>query len=130
MNKKQFIIDGNNFDSLEAFYDEANKVLCPNFKEFGRNFDAFNDILRGGFETFEYDEEIDLIWKNAIKSKENLGYAETLNLLKKQLLHCHESNQNTIKENMKNVKESKGQTIFDILIEIIKENENINLILN
>ncbi|MCP1224211.1 barstar family protein [Sebaldella sp. S0638] len=38
----------------------------------GRNLNAFNDILRGGFGVFD-DEEIILIWKNSESSEEKLG---------------------------------------------------------
>lgn len=51
---KAFIIDGNNFNNLEGFHDEAQRKLCPSFKGFGRNLAAFDDILWGGFLTFDY----------------------------------------------------------------------------
>ena len=43
-------IDGKNFSTLEEFYDEISRVLIPG-AQWGRNLDAFNDILRGGFGT-------------------------------------------------------------------------------
>lgn len=70
--KKTFVIDGNNFKSIKGFYKEVNKVLCPEFKGMGRNFDAFNDILRGGFGAYEYNESIQVIWKNSSKSRNDL----------------------------------------------------------
>lgn len=70
---KEFIIDGNNFNDLEGFYCEIDKILTKglNFKT-GHNLDAFNDILRGGFGVFE-EESITLKWRNYKKSKEKLG---------------------------------------------------------
>lgn len=49
------------------------KVLCPNFKGYGRGWDAFNDILRGGFDTFELDEKITLVVKSKKHLRKNLG---------------------------------------------------------
>ena len=43
-------IDGNDFSTLDEFYDEITRVLIPGVS-WGRNLDAFNDILHGGFGT-------------------------------------------------------------------------------
>jgi len=91
-NIKTIIIDGNNFGNLNEFYAQIEKNLCRNFK-MGRNLDAFNDVLRGGFEVFEYEENINMTWKNSEKSKKDLG------------------------------------SMFETLIEIIKQNKNVNLTL-
>ena len=56
--KIRVIMDGHNFKNIEEFYDEVQRKLCPGFKGFGRNLDAFNDVLRGGFLIFEYGEDI------------------------------------------------------------------------
>lgn len=45
-------IDGENFSTLEEFYDEVSRVLVPG-AAWGRNLDAFNDVLHGGFGTPE-----------------------------------------------------------------------------
>ena len=69
---KYYVIDGANFHDAKTYYDEVNRVLCPDFKEFGHNLDAFNDILSGGFGKYEYGEEISLTWLNSDKSKSDL----------------------------------------------------------
>lgn len=66
-------IDGNNMANKDKFYDEVHVKIANNMKGFGRNLDAFNDVLRGGFGAFEYGEEIILKWKNLNKAKANLG---------------------------------------------------------
>ena len=43
-------IDGARFDDLEGFWNEVSNHLIPG-RYWGRNFDAFNDILSGGFGT-------------------------------------------------------------------------------
>ena len=70
---KEFTIDGQNMQSREHFYDEVARVLCPEFKHFGRNLDAFNDILRGGFKAFDLGESIILHFINKKKAIKNLG---------------------------------------------------------
>lgn len=55
------------------FWDEIQRVLCPQFKEFGRNWNAFIDILRGGFLTFDYQKKIIVKFKNRKFAKKQLG---------------------------------------------------------
>jgi len=128
MTKKQFTIDGTNFSTLNGVYDEVGKVLCPDF-EWGRNLDAFNDILRGGIEEHEYEEPIELVWKNSEKSRNDLGYDETVKQFKEWLKTCHRSNRALLEVDIENAKDSKGQTLFYMLIEIINNNDHVELIL-
>ncbi len=71
--KKKIIIEGKNINNILEFYDGIEKVLTKNLTwKIGRNLNAFNDILCGGFGVLE-DEEIILIWKNSENSKEKPG---------------------------------------------------------
>ncbi len=74
MTQRVAIIDGDNFNDLETFYDEVDRVLTKdiNFKT-GHNLDAFNDILCGDFGVFSYNETLKLIWTSFSKSRRNLG---------------------------------------------------------
>lgn len=97
--KKTLIIDGRNFKTLEEFYSEADKVLTKNLKwDTGHNLNAFNDLLRGGFGVHDYEEPIKLIWKNSTKSKFDL-------------------NERRVKE-----------TLYDILVSIIKDHKHIEFV--
>lgn len=48
--KQIYEIDGKDFTSLDGFYDAISSQVIPGVA-WGRNLDAFNDILRGGFGT-------------------------------------------------------------------------------
>lgn len=50
MEKHQVVIDGNSFSTLEEFFDEVDRALNPK-TYWGKNLDAFNDVLSGGFGT-------------------------------------------------------------------------------
>jgi RNAse (barnase) inhibitor barstar len=130
MKKKVFIFDGNNFVTLTDFYYEVEKILTKDLDwKIGGNLDAFNDILRGGFGAFEYEEPIDIIWGHSDKSKSDLGYSETIKWLERKLKQCHPSNIPSIKEELIKANNRQGQTLFDIIIEIIKDHKHINLTL-
>ncbi|MCK4566434.1 MAG: barstar family protein, partial [Candidatus Thorarchaeota archaeon] len=57
---KEFVLDGKNMTSVENFYQEVQRVLCPSFRKMGRNLHAFRDVLRGGFGAFDEGETIHL----------------------------------------------------------------------
>lgn len=59
-----YTLRGERITSLEAFYDEAQEVLCGGWKGFGRNLDALVDVLRGGFGGHEYGAAIRVVWAN------------------------------------------------------------------
>jgi len=81
--KPTYVIDGRNFTTLEAFYDEISRVLIPQ-RDWGRNLDAFSDILRGGFGTS--DGGFILEWRNSELSRQRLSHFETVRL--KRPLHA------------------------------------------
>jgi len=129
MNVKEFILSGDNFSNLNEFYTEVQRVLTDDFQGFGRDLDAFDDILYGGFNRFHGNEKITLIWKNADKSKQDLGYAETVRYLEETLDECHPSNKKDIERRLELAKQGKGPTMFDALIKIIKRHRTIRLII-
>lgn len=74
MNKQTIIINGDNFSDLEGFYDEIDRVLTKDLDwQTGHNLNAFNDLLRGGFGIYEYEEPVKIVWTNFSESKKRLG---------------------------------------------------------
>jgi len=114
---RTYRIDGNRFSTLEGFYDEVSSVLIPEMF-WGRNLDAFNDVLRGGFGT--PDEGFILIWKNSEASAFRLGYPGTVRQLELRLQTCHATARRSVKAELRNAHKSNGPTAFDWIIEIIR----------
>ena len=125
---KKIVIDGNNFSNEEEFYTEIDKLLTKGLTwKTGHNLDAFNDILSGGFGIHEYGEELEIIWLNASKSKSNLGYNETVKHWENILKRCHQSNIEYVNKKYLDAKNQIGDTLFDIIIDIILDNDNCRL---
>ncbi len=112
--KKTYVIAGENFSTLEKFYDEISRVLIPD-AEWGHNLDALNDILRGGFGT--PPEGFILVWKNSALSRQRLGYPETVRQLELRLARCDPSNRPSVQAELEQAKQDKGPTVFDWLVE-------------
>ena len=91
---KEFIIDGNNFNDLEGFYCEIDKLLTKDLEwKTGHNWWAFNDLLQGGFGVHGTEEPILLKWINYAKSKNDLG-RETILQLFEIILDCDNTGHN------------------------------------
>ena len=57
--RQKFTIDGRRFSNMAGFYDEVERVFTSGLDwKIGRNLNAFNDILRGGFGRHEYGQPI------------------------------------------------------------------------
>jgi len=118
MTKVEYIVDGEKFNTLDEFYDTVSRVLIPG-AFWGRNLDAFNDILRGGFGTPEGG--FVLRWKNSAVSRERLGYAETIRWLERRLAHCILENRRSFGERLDLARKETGSTLFDMLVGIVQD---------
>jgi len=128
MNRPTLVINGNNFLNLESFYVEIDNVLTKGLTwNTGHNLDAFNDLLRGGFGVFEYEEPIVLIWRDSGINKINFGFQQAINRYKAMLKRCHPSSQPSVTGLLNAAEKQEGETLFEILINIIKKHEHIKL---
>jgi len=124
MPKVTLTIDGEQFSTLDEFYEEVSRKLIPGV-EWGHNLDAFNDILRGGFGTPE--DGFILVWRSSASSRERLGYPETIRQLERRLLQCHPSNRAKVMRQLSRARLSQGPTSFDWLVEIIQGHSDVEL---
>ncbi|MFF2176553.1 hypothetical protein ACFVT8_08860 [Lysinibacillus sp. NPDC058147] len=117
------------FQALRNNCKELSRVVLSGKYKWNGNLDAFNDILFGGFGEIEVEEEYTIIWRNSDKSKNDLGYEETIIKLNENLERCHPSNKKYVLQEIKDAKMNKSPTIFDSIKEIILDNKNVTLIL-
>lgn len=123
------VIHGGHFSSLDGFYEEASNVLMKDVDWKVGTLDGFDDILYGGFGVFENKEEIEIIWKESQKSKEDLGLAATHEFYENKIRKRQPFNIQLIQQKLDDLSEGKGQTLFEILVEIIESHKNITLTL-
>lgn len=129
MQKKTININGNNISDIDGFYDEIERVLTKNLGwRIGHNLDAFEDILYGtGYGVFEVGDSLKLVWENCSKSKIDLGYEETKKFYESKITdkNIDPENRQYFKEKLEDLLNHNGQTLFDIILEIISERKNI-----
>jgi RNAse (barnase) inhibitor barstar len=121
-----FELDGSRINDLDGFYAEVSRVLIPG-TGWGRNLDAFDDILDGGFGTPEGG--FTLVWRESEQSRRRLSHVETVRVLEQRLGRCHPSNRASVVERLAAARRGEGQTIFDDLLEIISRHPEIELVL-
>ncbi len=121
-------INGNNFSNLAEFYNEIELQMTNGLDwKIGRNLNAFNDILSGGFGVHEVDENYEMIWVNSEKSMMDLGWKETIKFIENNARNCHPTNIEFVKKDLEDAKNGIGKTLYELIIEIIKEHNKIKL---
>ena len=123
------VIHGGHFSSLAGFYEEISSVLMKDADWKVGTLDGFDDILYGGFGVIEGKEKIEIIWKEAEKSKEDLGFKATREFYENKIRQGKPFNTELIQQKLNELTEGKGQTLFEILVEIIESHTNITLTL-
>lgn len=123
------VIHGGHFSSLRGFYEEVSTVLMKGADWKIGTLDGFDDILYGGFGVFENKEEIEIIWKESKKSKEDLGLAATREFYENKIRQGKPFNIKLIQQKLNELEEGNGQTLFEIVVEIIESHKNITLTL-
>jgi hypothetical protein len=129
----EFVLDGASFDDLAGFFAAITRTLA--LASWGRNLDAFNDILRGGFGTPEGG--FILRWASSAISAQRLGRPETIRFIENNLTTCHPASVPSVQANLAAARHGQGQTLFDTIISIIRAHgpggieaeDNVHLIL-
>jgi RNAse (barnase) inhibitor barstar len=111
------VLDGARFSDLQGFYEEVSNRLIPG-ASWGRNLDAFNDILRGGFGT--PDDGFELRWVNSALSRERLGWDATIGFVEQKLATCHPQNVPNVEADLSAARRHEGQTLFELIVDIIR----------
>lgn len=116
------VINGSHFSTLEGFYDEVSQLFMNNENWKIGTLDGFNDVL--------YGFKGGIIWKDSQKSKDDLGFDSTKKFYENKILQGKPFNVDLIQQKLNELIDGNGQTLFEILIEIIKSHKNIQLILD
>ncbi|AZB10915.1 ribonuclease inhibitor [Chryseobacterium sp. G0162] len=128
--RKMIVIHGGHFLSLDGFYEEASNVLMKGTDWKIGTLDGFDDILYGGFGVFENKEEIEIVWKESQKSRDDLGLKATQEFYENKIRQGKPFNIQLMQQKLDELRAGKGQTLFEILIQIISSHKNITLILD
>ncbi|MFC7345765.1 ribonuclease inhibitor [Chryseobacterium zhengzhouense] len=120
--KKMTVINGGHFSDLEGFYEEISRLFMKKEDWKVGTLDGFDDIL--------YGINSDITWKDSKKSNEDLGFDLTKEFYENKIKIGKPFNVQLIQQKLDDLIAGNGQTLFEILVEIIESHENIQLILD
>lgn len=121
-NKEMTVINGSHFSDLEGFYEEISLLFMKDEDWKVGTLDGFDDIL--------YGIHSDITWKNSQKSKEDLGFEATREFYENKISQGKPFNIKLIQQKLDDLIAGNGQTLFEILVEIIDSHHHIQLILD
>ncbi len=116
------VINGSHFSNLEGFYEEISQLFLKDEDWKVGTLDGFDDIL--------YGFQGEITWKDSRKSKEDLGFDLTKEFYENKIRQGKPFNIPLIQQKLDELMNARGQTLFEIFIEIIKSHQNITLVLD
>jgi RNAse (barnase) inhibitor barstar len=119
---KMAVINGSDFSDLQGFYEEVSQLFMKDENWKVGTLDGFNDIL--------YGFQGEIIWKNSRKSREDLGFDVTKEFYHNKIRIGKPFSVKLIQQKLDDLINGNGQTLFEILVEIIESHQNIKLILS
>ena len=122
---KTYAIDGQNFTNLAEFAQEFNRAFADIGADWHGNLDAFNDYL--DWPTLETEDRYVLIWRHSAVSPGCLGYSAAISWLQERVQNCHPTNMTLFTRRLREAEQHQGPTLFDDLVGIIREHQQIEL---
>jgi hypothetical protein len=120
--RESAVINGSRFSDLSGFYEEVSQVLMKDEDWKVGTLDGFDDIL--------YGFEGEIIWKDSQKSREDLGLEVTKKFYEDKIRQGKPFNILLAQQKLDDLIAGNGQTLYEILIEILESQKNITLVLD
>ncbi len=122
---RRFTADASNVRSFGDFVDAANAGFIELIGgKWNGNLDAFNDYL-----SWPEESEYELELLGAADCARSLGHAAQAAWLRDHLETCHPSNRPDFQARLALAEAQRGETLFDVLKEIIEANSDVRLLL-
>ena len=122
---RRFTIDGRQVRSFDDFVAATNAGLIESVGgKWNGNLDAFNDYL-----SWPEEQEYELELVGATGLAERLGHAAQAAWLRAHLQTCHPSNVAAMESRLARAEAGQGETLFDVVKEIIADNPHVRLVL-
>ncbi len=117
-------IPGSRFSDMEGFYTTIYGLMNL-YEDWtpSHNLDALNDMLYSGFGT----EPVRIVWEGSDKSKAALGVEATRAFYQQKINQGKPYNVGWAQEQLDALLSGKGQTLFDIIVEILNSHKHIKL---
>lgn len=121
----EYRIDGRACTSFASTVREFNRVFAPWWGDgyWGGSLDLFNDIL----DWVEDFRPYVLVWSHSAEARRALGHVATAGWLREDLGEERSPYGQERRRRLRHAEQGKGPTLFDDLIEVIRDHPNITL---
>lgn len=121
-------LDGTRIHDIPSFYAEINRVFMAGVDwQLGPSLDALDDMLHGGYGTLDGQAPVTLVWTALEASRAALGLDTTRAQLLAKLAQPGFDN-TRLRRQLDALEAGRGQTYFEIVLEIIAAHPNITLV--
>jgi len=120
------LLQASDFDDINGFYSTIYSMMTlhEDWKP-AHNLDAFNDMLYSGFGK----EPVQLVWEQSAKSQIDLGLQATREFYQHKINQGKPYNTEWATKQLEALNAGQGQTLFDIIVEILRSHRHIELVL-
>ncbi len=126
---KKIVIEGKNIVDIDTFYEEINRVFMPNENwRLGNSLDGLNDLLYGSFGEIVGSEPVEIQWKDIEHVKAALGLETTRAFYEQKRKDPLSFNQKWVEEKIHELETNKGETYFEIVLNIFADHPNLKII--
>lgn len=117
---KTIIIDGNDFSDYDTIYYEIKEII-EDETDVSKEILTLQNMVR--IYLGKYNGDVELIWKNSIKSKKDFGYKSTISHLRRKIQQAPVNLIPEIVDEIKKAEKELGPTLFDIIVECFTDNQ-------
>lgn len=122
------VLQGRTINGIEDLYAEINRVFMAGESwQLGASLDALDDLLYGGYGVLQGEPHALLIWRDMAHSRQALGTACTCAWLQAKMEGGQPFNRTLIQAQLDALQQGKGQTYFEIVMDIFAAHSNITL---
>ena len=122
--RAEHVVEGSAFHTLDEAAAEFTRALALTSPWEG-SLDALNDVLYGGFGTPAGG--FVLVWRDSDLSRERLGYPATTAWLEARVRRGPPYDVALLSGRLEAARRGEGQTLFDVVVEIIRDHPEIEL---
>jgi RNAse (barnase) inhibitor barstar len=123
-----FTIDGGAIRDIPSLYDELNRVFMEGEDwRLGESLDALNDLLYGGFGALLDADDVVVRWTDSAASRAALGHDTTIAYYRGKLAHPETVDADRFGRLLAEAEAGRGQTYFDIVLEVFADHPEIAL---
>jgi len=123
------VLEGSAVHDIPSFYAEINRAFMAGEDwQLGHSLDALDDMLYGGYDALAGQSGATVVWKDIEHSRTALGVDATRAWLESKLAGSGTFNTANVSAQLAALDAGKGQTYFQIVMEIFAAHPQLTLV--